>query len=255
MLQKNLIVKNLKINYYQSNVLDKNNTLVFLHGWGSEAAHFRETLEKCENFIAIDLPGFGGSDMLKDVWTVNDYSDFLKDFLEKLEIRNPILAGHSFGGSIIIKYCASEGTAKKIILIASSRIRQRSMRIYFYIFLAKLGKLFFSIPGLNLIQNKAKAKFHKVVNAEDFSNLTAGPLKETFKNILEDDLQEDLKKIKTDASIIWGDRDITTPIKEGELMHKLIKGSNIFVVKGAGHYVFTDKKDEFNKIFFNEIKC
>ncbi len=254
MLQKNLIVKNLKINYYQSDILDKNNVLVFLHGWGSESTHFSKTLEKCGNFIAIDLPGFGESDMLKEVWDIKDYADFLKSFLEKLEIKNPILAGHSFGGSIIIKYCAKGGAAKKIILIASSGIRQRSLKIYFYIFLAKLGKLFFSIPGLRLMQNRAKNKFREFVNAEDFSNLSAGELKETFKNILEEDLQEDLKKIKTNASIIWGDKDITTPIKEGELMHKLIKDSDFFVIKGAGHYVFLDKRDEFNKIFLRSLR-
>jgi len=250
MSQKNIIIKNLKVNYYQSDVLDRDNVLVFLHGWGSEASHFLYVLKKCGNFIAIDLPGFGKSDTLREAWTIGDYADFLKNFLEKLEIRNPILAGHSFGGSVIIKYCAEGGAAKKIILIASSGIRQRSLKIYFYILLAKFGKLFFLIPGLNLIQDKAKSKLHKIVNAEDFSKLTAGELKETFKNILEEDLQEDLKKIKVSASMIWGEQDRETPLRDGLLMNKLIKNSKIFIIKNAGHYAFLDKREEFNKIFY-----
>lgn len=254
MFEKNIIVDDLKISYYQSEELNKNGTLVYLHGWGSEVKHFLSTLEKCNNFIATDLPGFGKSEMLKEIWTINDYSNFLKKFLEKLEIKSPILAGHSFGGSIIIKYCAEGGEAKKIILIASSGIRQKSLRIYFYIFLAKIGKLFFSIPGLNLIKNKAKKKFHKVVDAEDFSNLTDGSLKESFKNVVGEDLKEDLKKIKADTCVIWGEKDMITPLNEGLLMNKLIEGSKLFIIKEAGHYVFIDREEEFNKTFLNAIK-
>lgn len=254
MIEKKIIIYNLAVNYYVSENFNNNSPLVYIHGWSSEARHFGRVLEKCDNFIAIDLPGFGKSEMLKTIWTTGHYADFLKSALKKLEINNPILAGHSFGGSVIIKYSANGGKAKKIILIASSGIRQKTIRIYFYIFLAKLGRLFFSLPGLNPIKNKAKKKFHKVIDAEDFSRLTDGPLKETFKNIIGENLKEDLKKIKTDACLIWGKKDITTPLNEGIIMKKLIKGSKIFVIEGAGHYVFLDKEEEFNKIFLNAIR-
>jgi pimeloyl-ACP methyl ester carboxylesterase len=251
---KNIIIDNLDIKYYQSDVFDKNNVLVYLHGWGSEAGHFKKVLEKIDNYIAIDLPGFGKSGAPGDVWTVKKYSLFLKEFLKKLEIKNPILAGHSFGGSVIIKYSAEGGSAKKIILIDSSGIRQKSLRIYLYIFIAKLGKMFFSLPGLNLIQSKIRKKFHKVIDAEDFSNLTAGAMKETFKKVIEEDLQEDLKKININTAIIWGEKDITTPIKEGELMRKLVKNSKLFIIKNAGHYPFIDNEKEFLEVFLSETK-
>lgn len=251
---KNVIIDNLNIRYYQSDIFNKNNTLVYLHGWGSEAGHFKNVMEKCENFIAPDLPGFGGSAMPDSDWSLNNYANFLEKFLEKFGVENPMLAGHSFGGSVIIKYCSKGRQAKKIILIDSAGIRQKSLRIYLYILIAKLGKIFFSLPGLNLLQNKARKKFHKVVNADDFSNLTAGVLKETFKKVIGEDLQEDLKKINISTAIIWGEGDITTPVKEGELMHKLVKGSKMFIIRGAGHYPFIYNEKEFAEIFLKEIK-
>ena len=246
---KNVIIGNLNIRYYQSDVFDKNNALVYLHGWGSEAGHFKNILEKCGSFIAPDLPGFGGSSTPDGDWSLRDYADFLEKFLGKFGIENPILAGHSFGGSVIIKYCASGGQTKKIILIDSAGIRQKSLRIYLYVFIAKLGKIFFSLPGLNLVQNKARKKFHKVIDADDFSNLTAGPLKETFKNIIGEDLRQDMGRIEVDTTIIWGEDDLATPLREGEMMKNLIRNSKIFVIKKAGHYVFSDQEDIFKEIF------
>jgi pimeloyl-ACP methyl ester carboxylesterase len=251
---KNIIINNLNIRYYQSDVFNKNNALVYLHGWGSEAGHFKNILEKCGSFIAPDLPGFGGSSMPAGDWLLGDYADFLEKFLKKLGVENPTLAGHSFGGSVIVKYCARGGQTKKIILIDSAGIRQKSLRIYLYMLIAKTGKIFFSLPGLSLIQDKVRKKFHKVIDANDFSNLTAGTLKETFKNILEEDLRSEMEKINAETVIIWGKNDLTTPLNEGLIINKTIKNSHFFVIKNAGHYPFLDNEKEFTEVFLSEIK-
>lgn len=253
MVKKNVIIENKNISYYQSDIINKNNVLVYLHGWGSEASHFKNILEKCGSFIAPDLPGFGASSMPDGKWSLDDYARFLKKFLEKFGLENPVLAGHSFGGSVIIKYCAKGEKAKKIILIDSAGIRQKSLRISLYVFISKLGKIFFSLPGLSLMQNKARKKFHKVIDANDFSNLTAGSLKETFKNVIGEDLQEEMKKINVDTVIIWGEKDLTTPVREGRLINNLIKNSKFFMIKNAGHYPFIDNEKDFSKIFLKEI--
>ena len=117
MLQgKNIIIGNLNIKYYRNVAIDKKNVLVFLHGWGSQAMHFQKTLEKCTNFVAVDLPGFGDSEIPTSAWSLDDYANFIRDFLKKMGIENPVLAGHSFGGSVAIKYCAQNHGAKKLIL-------------------------------------------------------------------------------------------------------------------------------------------
>jgi pimeloyl-ACP methyl ester carboxylesterase len=35
--------------------------------------------------------------------------------------------------------------------------------------------------------------------------------------------------------IVWGELDRITPINEGEMMHKLISGSQLDVIRGCGH--------------------
>jgi len=254
MFQKNIIIDNLKINYYQSENFNSLSPVVYLHGWGSEAMHFKNILADCPNFIAPDLPGFGGSEMIKEAWTVKNYADFLKKFLAKLEIKNPILAGHSFGGSIIIKYCALGNTVKKIILISSAGIKQSFLIRNIYKFLPAVGKLFFLLPLPEFLKVKIR-KIHKVIDTEKFSNLTAGTLKKTFKYFIEEDLRADLKKVSCKAVLIWGRGDLTIPVKTGLLINKLIKNSKIHIIQNAGHYPFADKEKEFSDMFINEINA
>ncbi|EKE21028.1 MAG: Alpha/beta hydrolase fold protein [uncultured bacterium] len=248
---KDVIVKDLRIKYYQSDVVNNDNVLVFLHGWGSQAAHFQKTLEKCSNFIAIDLPGFGGSEIPEKAWSLDDYADFVKNFLQKLDIKNPILAGHSFGGAVAIKYCAQGNEIQKLILIGSAGIRKKNIKKYIYFVMAKVFKLLFSLPGMQKLRNITRKMFYKAIDCEDY--IDAGALKDIYLNVISEDLTNDLKKINFPTVLIWGENDMDTPVNNGKLMHQLIKDSQLHIISDAGHYVFLDNEKEFNEIFLAQI--
>ncbi len=252
MEHRNIIVGGLNINYFQSNNLNKNNVVIFLHGWGSEALHLKSIFENCANFIAIDLPGFGKSDLPHGAWSIKDYSEFLNNLLQKLGIQNPILVGHSVGGNIATKY-AVHNKVKKLIIIAGAGIRKKTFKIYFYRAIAKILKVLFYLPGLNLLRDKLRRRLYKAIGAEDY--IEASKLKESFQRIIKEDLSEDMKKIKAETILIWGENDKDALLKNGQLMQKLVNNSKLFVIKDAGHFPFLDQPEEFNKIFQSELKC
>ncbi len=253
MLQKkNIIIRNLNIQYFQSENINKNNAVVFLHGWGSHAMHFQKTLEKCENFVAIDLPGFGNSEAPKTAWSLADYSLFISDFLQKLNIKNPIVAGHSFGGSIGIKYCSDKNKCKKLILIGSAGIRKKNIKKYGFFIAAKIFGILFSLPFLGNLKEIVRKRYYKAIDSEDYIN--AGALTETYRKVINEDLTNNLEKISTPTILIWGKNDEDTPLEDGKLMNQLIKNSHLFIVSNAKHYVFLDNEKEFNEIFLSQIK-
>jgi pimeloyl-ACP methyl ester carboxylesterase len=251
LLKKDIIIEGLSIRYYQSERLDKDSPLVFLHGWGSQALHFRKTLEKCKNFIAIDLPGFGNSQAPKTPWSLSDYVILVHNFLEKTNIKNPILAGHSFGGSIEIKYCTQFNDAKKLILIGSAGTRRKTLQKYFFLLLAKILGTSLSLPGIRFFRNGIRRRFYKAIDSEDYIN--AGVLADTYKKIISEDLREDMKKIHTPTVIIWGLNDKETRLEDGRLMEKLIQGSKFYTVPDAGHYCFLENEKAFENIFLPNI--
>jgi len=250
-LKKDIIIQNLRIVYYQNEDFDKNNALVFLHGWGNTPQVFDNLLNKYHNSMAVGLPGFGGSEPPRQAWFISDYANFLKQFLEKLRINAPILIGHSFGGSVIIKHCAYNKNAKRIILINSAGIRRKGIRIFLYLILTKIFKIVFLIPGIALFKNKIRKKFYSYIEATDYLNIGISSLKETFQNITKEDLSEDMKKIETKTTLIWGEKDQTTPLKDGLLMQNLIPHAEMFIAREGKHFMFDN--EEFNKLLSQQI--
>lgn len=253
MQQKSIIIDNLKISYLASDQLNQKKVLVFLHGWQSEASHLKPIFQQCQNFVALDLPGFGQSEQPKSVWSIQNYAEFLTKFLAKLGIINPILVGHSFGGSIIIKYCAQGNLAKKIILIDAAGVRNQSWRITGYKYLAKILKLFLTIPGISHFKETIRQKAYKAIDSEDYVH--AGSMREIYRQTIKEDLQADMKKNSIPTVLIWGQNDSATPLENAQLMVKKMQQARLLVIEKAGHFPFIDQPEKFNQIFFTEINA
>ena len=103
-------VRSLEVNYIQ---YGSGHDVVLLHGWGQNIQMMDPVGKKIKNhrITIIDLPGFGESEEPKSELTMYDYNDILEEMFQKLEITNPILIGHSFGGRLSIIY-ASIPTAR-----------------------------------------------------------------------------------------------------------------------------------------------
>ena len=85
------------------------------------------------------------------------------------------------------------------------------------------------------IIDKYKNKF----GSEDYRNAD-DTMKEVFKNVVNEDLKEYLPNIKVSTLLIWGDRDLETPIEDAKLMEKLIPDSGLVIIQGAGHFSYLE---------------
>lgn len=81
--------------------------LVFIHGinsngeqWQYQQQYFKDSYR----LILIDLPGHGRSPDAKDL-SVKALAIDLSTVLTKLDIKQPVLYGHSLGGMMIQEYC------------------------------------------------------------------------------------------------------------------------------------------------------
>lgn len=241
------MIQNLKIRYIQSEKFSPENTLVFLHGWKSESGHLATIFASMDNCIALDLPGFGESDNHERVWGVGDYADFLRRFLEKFGIVAPVLVGHSFGGSIAIKYASRGGIVTKLILVSSAGIRDRTKKVRLFGVIARISSLFFYLPFLAAHRKRLRKIFHGLIGSEDYAD--AGLLEEDFKKIISEDLRSDMAKVAAETFLIWGKEDKATPISHAYEMNRLIKKSSLHVIEDAGHFVFLDKPAAFMSAF------
>src|ERR671925_1726557 len=89
----------LKIKYLESDNshLETRKHLLFIHGLGSSADRWLDIPDALSLYfhtIAIDLPGFGGSDKPSDMdYTIDAFSHIVTEFMGKIGIVDRIDAG------------------------------------------------------------------------------------------------------------------------------------------------------------------
>jgi pimeloyl-ACP methyl ester carboxylesterase len=243
------IVKNLIVQYEDQG--DRNGTvLLFLHGWRNDLHTFDlivPELLSTHRIVRLDLPGSGGTEVPKGDWGLDDYVDFVDDFMKKIGIKPDVLIGHSLGGRIIIKGVA-RGVfhPKKIVLIASAGIAKRkSLRNAVITAFAKTGKAITAIPPFSSARENLRRKLYKSIGSDYGS---AGTMKGTFLKVIGEDLSAAAAKISVPTLLIWGDRDTETPLMDGERLHKMIVGSELKVIPDTDHFVHQEKSEEVARI-------
>lgn len=221
--------------------------VLLLHGWGDTAAGLRglqaALAKKNYRVVALDLPGFGGTQAPTTVWGLADYAQFAAHFLQKIKAGELwAVAGHSNGGAIAIRSLANGALkAERLVLIASAGIRgTHKGRVGAAFVAAKLGKVLASpLPG-----PAKKALRRKLYQTAGSDMLVAEHLQETFKKVVGDDVRADAAKLTLPSLLIYGEQDTATPVAFGEQFHELIAGSTLEILPGAGHFVHLDRPQD-----------
>jgi 2-hydroxy-6-oxonona-2,4-dienedioate hydrolase len=257
----------LKIRYLESdkNDVDKRQCLLFIHGLGSSADRWLDIPDALSLYfhtLAVDLPGFGGSDRPSDMnYTIEAFSDIVRQFMDKIRIteedrgnnkaRTITLVGHSLGGYIASKIAAADNSnfLDKLVLVDSS------------------GNLEKPTPLLDQYLDAAikpsKEKVRKV-----FEQMVANPVlitdvfvqgfidrinrpgsKYAFESSLRNSANtqigiKNLNKIGEKGIptlIIWGMYDKVIPTHHSQIFREAIKGSAVNIIPSTGHAPFTEK--------------
>ncbi len=234
-----VVVDGLLVNYEK---LGSGPVILILHGWGDSGRSWQQlqkNLSKKYTVIIPDLPGFGGSDCPNTSWDLTDYAQFVAQFLKKIGAKEPMaIIGHSNGGAIAIRGLGQDIiTADRLVLLASSGMRnKKNFRKKVTKVIAKTGKVAVK-PLPARLQHTLRSKLYA---SSDSDMLVVESMKETFVNIVADDVQADAARILTPTLLMYGENDTDTPVAYGELFNKLIDGSTLKIVGAAGHFIYQD---------------
>jgi pimeloyl-ACP methyl ester carboxylesterase len=237
-------INDVDVNYVNYGKKDAESTLVYLHGWGQNIAMMKPIADPFDeefNIVIIDLPGFGESSEPTHVWTLDEYVDCVKEILDSLEIDNPILLGHSFGGKISLMY-ASKYQVKKLVLFGSpfkKEIKKDSLKL-------KILKSLKKVPGINKLEGFAK----KHIGSTDYKNAS-----EIMRKIMVEhvnlDITEEVKKIKCPTLIVWGTLDDAVPIERAHELEELIEDAGLVVYDGCTHYAYLERLNQTVNVLWN----
>lgn len=244
------------LSIYYEKYGNSNNSIVILPGWGNTRNTFYNmifSLQENYTIYILDYPGFGNSSIPKADLDIYDYTKIIIKFLEHNNIINPIIISHSFGGRISTLLDGYFNIKiNKLIMIDVAPIKKKSIYLKFKQSIYKLlKKVSFLLP--NTYKNKYLNKLLSIFGSTDYKNIPI-TMRNTFKNIINEDLSKYLKNIKTNTLIIWGLLDKDTPIKHGRIINKKIKDSALITIPNSGHFPYLDYPILINNIIKEFLK-
>ena len=250
--------------------------VVFSHGWPLSADAWDAQMLFLSSHgyrtIAHDRRGHGRSGQ---PWNGNDmdtYADDLAALIEKLDLKNIVLVGHSTGGGEVAHYVGRHGNARvaKIVLIGAVppimvKTANNPGGLPIEVFndiraktLADRSQFFKDLSGPFFGANRPDTKATQGMRDSFWLQGMLGSLKgqyDCIKEFSEVDYTPDLKKIDVPALVIHGDDDQIVPIDDaGRLSAKIIKHATLKVYPGAPHGLTATHQEQVNKDLLDFIR-
>ena len=245
---------NIDINGIKTSYICEGNgeALLILPGWSATSPTYNlltKQLSSKYTVYVLDLPGFGITPEPSEPWCVDDYADFVSDFINTLGIKKLTIMGHSFGGRIIIKLLNRDNNFEvvKVGLVDAAGIKnqlssEQSKRQAKY---KKLKKIYSGSVMQKLFPG-ALEKFQNKYGSKDYA--AASPImKQCLVKAVNEDLTDLIPNIKNETVLIWGKNDTATPYSNAMAMNDMIKDSKLIGIENAGHFPFIDQPFEFRK--------
>jgi len=251
---KFVTVNNLKLHYMDWGNT-KQQTMILLHGFIAHARSWDGFAAKMQNkyhVIALDQRGHGDSEWSKTGdYTSEDFGDDLAVFIDILEIKKPVIIGHSMGGRNVIIYAGNNpGNVDKLVAIdsrlKSDPINTIAIQLMAQSTLDHLESMEEGVEALirfspNIpIELAEDLVLHGVRKLPDGSYIPKFDLTmkdQSLTKLLVSDLWPYLEKITCPTLIMRG---VNSPIMPKELAQKMVEAlpnGQLAEIEKAGHLV------------------
>lgn len=204
-----------------------------LHGWAYTTERWQPLIDMLKKdgieVVMLKIPGLTAP--LGEVWDLDNYIEWLKEVLDK-EDGQVILLGHSNGGRISLAFAAKyQEKVKQLILIDSGGIyhNELPLRLKRLVFgtIARIGRRFTNSEALRRL-------LYSLTRESDYER--ANPiLRKTMNNLISTDIADLLPKVYAPVTIIWGELDGVTPLKDGKIIRQGLKNAPFHIIAGARH--------------------
>lgn len=253
--------------------LGEGKPVVLIHGYPLSDAMWEYQYHALVNagyrVIGITLRGFGQSDKPYGKYDYDQFADDIKVVLDKLDIQDATIGGHSMGGAIALHYVAKYNGAhiSKLALFSAAAPCHTKRPDYPYPFFTKED----ITKWVNLNNTDRPALLVALGEKFTLSPTSLSPgigawlgglemqsspyaMEQALIALRDEDLRGDLSKIKVPTLIFNAKEDKIVAFALAEQMNKAIAGSKLVPFDKSGHATFVEEKDKFNKEFIKFLK-
>lgn len=211
--------------------------LVLVHGFSASSSWWRHNIGELatrHRVYALDLAGFGHS-RPKYHFSLEHAIEHILIWMQAVGLESAHFCGHSMGGHICIRLAAAHPERVRKLVLASASGLPFNAR---------------PLPLLwRILRSSGHAGFRLTPTAVRTS-FQAGPLVllSAMRDLLADDVREELARITAPTLIVWGEQDVLVPLAFGQALHEAIPRSHFVVIPDAGHHVTYEAAAEFDRL-------
>ncbi len=246
-------------------------TLVFVHGLAGSVDYWEKNIpyfSKKVRVIALDLVGCGKTDKPKLKYKNEMFINFLKNFLDLLNIKKCILVGHSMGGGICLQIAVDfPGYVEQLILVSSAGFYKKLPLPYRLASLPFLSKFLLKARSPDIMAAMIRYfAYEKNAISDDFVdrasdywhsdgaiNAMRGTVSQNvnfrgIKKSLIKKIKQKALQLKVPVTVIWGKDDNLLSLKGAEMAKQLMPHAKVYLLDHCGHMPQLEHPEEFNRI-------
>ena len=230
--------------------------LVLVHGYlGSSEmwCHQKDYFSKFCRVITPAIPGFGESSDIKSLDTIEGMALKIIEIIDEKKIEKFNLMGHSMGGMIVQEMTKILGNRiNKLICFATGSIGEIPGRFETIDETRKRLKEEGAAVSFSRVPKKWFVKGDQDKNYFLCENAVRNVSKESADNALKAMKNwsgiENLKNIKNETLIIWGNKDTAYNFNQIDTLNRNITNSRLEIFKNCSHNVHLEEPKKFNDL-------
>lgn len=225
--------------------------IIFLHGVGSDKYVWRPQVNhfgKTRRAIAFDYPGYGESDFVEGA-TREDYASAIFAAMDALEIEQAHVCGLSLGGVVAIAMHSAAPERCASLIIADSfavhpdghGIHERSVAASQAMTMRELAE-----ARTGVLLGSAATPVLRAEVIETMASIDPDAYRLGAAAVWLADQRDRVAAIDVPTLILVGEEDGITPPALSDELHRLIRGSRLERIAGAGHLANAEQPQAFN---------
>jgi pimeloyl-ACP methyl ester carboxylesterase len=243
--------------------------LVFVHGLAGSWTNWLENIcafAEDHRVIALDLPGFGASEIPREPVSIPGYARLLEALCEKLAIARGAFVGNSMGGLVCAEFARSHPQrVERLCLVAAAGISIEKLPLEHALrAAAPLERVIRACGGVIAGRSRTLARrarlrrlalLHVATHADRLpaplaAELIAGAgrpgLLPGLRAMSTYPIRERLGEIACPTLVVWGARDRMVPLRDAREFERRIPGARRIVYEDTGHVPQLERPACFN---------
>lgn len=240
--------------------------VILLHGFFYNTYLWNKNIDALAakfKVYALDFWGFGYSSRQPMDYGYPLYASQVLRFMDAMKIQKASLIGQSFGGGTCILFSVQHrDRVKKLVLVDPAGMPSTQPIMIRFSILPRVGEFVYGINNNSSRKMALSSAFFydkSLITEEYFENVTRpqkikgttegflSVMRKQFFFTLSNEIHE-LGKMDVPTLIVWGRNDKALPLKNGQEMHSILKGSRLEIIDRAGHVPNEEQWQQFNQL-------